>query len=109
MNGNGPGLRLNVVWNGRLQEPVDLRRETLPADIDKALAGCHAAEIPGAAPVAVHQNEVDTLLAVRRWFKETKGPEAVIVTATGPHHVRNDAWAEQLLAAALRLLDESAI
>ena len=33
VNGDGPSVRLNLVWNGRLQEPVTLHTATLERDI----------------------------------------------------------------------------
>ena len=38
-NGDGPEVRLNLVWNGKLQEPVSLRVNALEEDIEAAL-GC---------------------------------------------------------------------
>ena len=110
MNGDGPGVRLNVVWDGRLRHAITLRPETLRDDIEKALADCHSCGSDRAtktAPVAVCQAEVDQLLAVRRWFKETERPATVMLSATGPAHSQPDVWRDQLMTAALRMLEET--
>jgi hypothetical protein len=114
MNGDGAGVRLNLVWNGRLSEPISLRPVTLREDVEKALAACRRSGPDRASettPVAVCQAEVDRLLAVRRWFREAKRPEnpaTVVLTATGPAQLEPDVWRDQLVAATLRMLGESA-
>ena len=75
-NGGTPGVRLNVVWNGTLCETVSLaRRHAGGADRRCArrrqgLGGQSWAERPAERRctfMAVPQNELDLLLAVRRW------------------------------------------
>lgn len=121
-NGDGPTVRLNLIWDGRLCSCVSLRRENLRQDVDAALSGCiDEGQRPGEAGrvtgheaatrrarnchVAVWQHEVDPLLAVRRWLKEAAGPDAVIITASGPVRAHSDEWRDRLVAEALRMLD----
>ncbi len=89
-NGDGPGVRMNLVHDGRLREVVSLRSGTIEQGIGAALARLSAqtAKAPGgsAAPlfVAVPQRELDTLLAVRRWFHEgTTGVKIPLPAALG--------------------------
>jgi DNA polymerase-3 subunit epsilon len=84
-NGDGPAVRLNLVWNGRLQKPVTLCPATLEQDIGATLASLWSQPPAGrpskgaSAWAAVPQRELDTLLAVRRWFLEaTHAPTVVI-------------------------------
>ena len=104
------GLRMNVVWNGRLLHQASLRRDNLLEDIDAALAGLHQPEErsprPDGAPalVAVPQKELDMLLAVRRWFMETPGQAAVVLNGEGTPSHRLQLWREQLLSEALKVL-----
>jgi hypothetical protein len=86
-NGDGPSVRLNLVWNGRMQEPATLYPATLERDIGATLArlweqadgrvGRPSKWTP--AWVAVPQRELDTLLAVRRWFLETGHAPTVVI------------------------------
>lgn len=119
-NGDEPSVRLNLVWNGHVHRCVSLRRDDLEQSLAAALACC---EVPGGPttpvgtpgrrngrratgdPIAVWQDELDALLAVRRWFREAAEPDAVLVTASGPTRAHLDVWRERLLAEALRLLD----
>ncbi len=87
VNGEVTSVRLNVVWNGRLQEPVTLQAATLERDIEAALAplwdqatGPTVRPAKGAgAWVAVPQPDLDTLLAVRRWFLEATHTPTVVI------------------------------
>ena len=75
-NGGGPLVRMNLVWNGRLREPVTLHPSDLEQEIGAALAhlwdekGFSSERSAALALVAVPQRELDSLLAVRRWFHE---------------------------------------
>jgi len=110
MNGDGPGVRLNVVWNGRLMEPVSVPASSLDAGIEKALKVLPPAPHEDTGrdlPVAVCPYEVDSLLAVRRWLKETERPATVLLTATGPGSTNIDAWKSELLGAAVDLIEKT--
>ena len=76
-NGSGPGVRLNLVWNGELRESVLLHAQTLEEQIGITFAdlwGQRDGQLGNGAPplVAVPQRELDSLLAVRRWFYESE-------------------------------------
>jgi DNA polymerase-3 subunit epsilon len=87
-NGHGPGVRMNLVLNGRLCETLSLRPYSLTTGVGAALDRMNdraASTIPppSAAPpfVAVPQRELDSLLAVRRWFHEGKAASKVAFSA----------------------------
>jgi DNA polymerase III subunit epsilon len=73
-----PSVRLNLVWDGCLREAVSLPSSALAEEIDERLNGLWApaqANRPVAepgAPTAVLQKDLDRLLALRRWFKESE-------------------------------------
>lgn len=97
-NGDSPAIRLNLIWDGMLQDPVWLHPARLEEEIQAALdratqdgqgmqpsgatisggsqspgaggpgSGTFTA---GASLVAVPQKDLDLLLAVRRWYCET--------------------------------------
>ncbi len=128
-NGDGPSVRLNLVWDGRLRACVSLRRESLQDEVGSALAACagdgqradgaddraaptgdtmtseRCSRQAGTRLVAVWQHEVDPLLAMRRWLSEEAGPEAVVITASGPAQSDLDDWRDRVVAAALHMLD----
>lgn len=107
-NGDGPWVRLNLVRHGRLQEPVTLHPATLERDISATLTPLWGQEDErvgrqskgGPAWVAVPQRELDTLLAVRRWFLETGHAPTVVI----PQRV-SDPTARQ--AVLTRLVEEA--
>lgn len=109
-NGDGPLVRMNLVWNGRLREPVSLHPSTLDQEIGAALADLwdrdgSPAESSAASPfVAVPQKELDSLLAVRRWFREADQTTRVLLPGPSPNHERLQALKAQLVAEALRVL-----
>ena len=75
-NGDGPSVRLNLVWDGRLREPVSLRPDTLDEGIEAALdpSGTRAPRTLPTPPrhwSRCRRDELDSLLAIRRWFYET--------------------------------------
>lgn len=109
-NGDGPLVRMNLVWNGRLREPVSLHPSTLEQEIGATLA--HLWDRNGSRPqssaappyVAVPQKELDSLLAVRRWFHEADQTVKVLLPepSAEPEHLR--AFTAQLVTEALRVL-----
>jgi hypothetical protein len=109
-NSADSGLRMNVVWNGRLLHQASLRRDSLLEGIDAALAAIDEPEErsprPDGAPalVAVPQQELDMLLAVRRWFMEAPGEATVVLNGDGTQRHRLQLWREQLLSEALKVL-----
>jgi hypothetical protein len=102
-------VRMNLVHNGRLCEVVSLRSSTIEQEIGAALARLSAqtAKAPGGstAPlfVAVPQRELDTLLAVRRWFHEgTTGMKIPLPAALG--HGDTGPLTTRLVTEAFRIL-----
>ncbi|MCE5254432.1 MAG: hypothetical protein LLG45_09570 [Actinomycetia bacterium] len=76
-NGGGPSVRLNLVCDGRLLEPVSLYpgrvEPAIGAAVEAARAGARGCRgRTGGDLVAVGQQELDSLLAVRRWFYEAE-------------------------------------
>ncbi|MCL5941988.1 MAG: hypothetical protein M1325_00390 [Actinobacteria bacterium] len=87
----GKRLQLDLVWDGRLRESLPLPPATAALEIGRALRALpqgapgsprgeeprrgHPAESSPPALVAVASEELDVLLAVRRWLLET--PEAL--------------------------------
>jgi DNA polymerase-3 subunit epsilon len=83
-NGDGPGVRMNLVWNGRLCEAVSLQPGDLTRGVATALERL-SRSTGGKTPqssctpvlLAVPQRELDSLLAVRRWFHEGRAAAKV--------------------------------
>lgn len=109
-NGDGPRVRMNLVRNGRLCEAVSLRFDGLEQQLGAALAGMvdRRTTFPesSAAPpfVAVPQKELDSLLAVRRWFHEGRAAVKVPFPAAPENHAHLEPLKAGLVAEALRLL-----
>jgi hypothetical protein len=103
-------VRMNLVWNGRLCEPVSLHPSTLEQVIGAALADLwdrngSPSESSVASPfVAVPQKELDSLLAVRRWFHETDQTVRVLLPEPSTDHEHLQALKAQLVAEAFRVL-----
>ncbi len=103
-----PAIRLNVVWDGRLRAvsvPSPLLADEIQRHLDALWAPPAADRSP--APdlwVAVRQKDVDRLLAVRRWFKES-GADSIVMLP-GPRSSLEDQQRarEHLLAEAWQIL-----
>lgn len=119
-------VHFDLVWKGMLHASLALTVAIAALEIGRAVRSLplpegedlgHTADVPGAeniataAPTAVAQDELDLLLAVRRWLIET--PEAVTVPypdTAAPHSAEEtapcaedtlEAWRRQLVAATL--------
>ncbi len=109
-NGRGPSVRLNVVWDGRLLSPLSLSGDDLEQKIETLVAE-HMTYDRDDYPegndtfLAVPQDEVDTLLAVRRWFKEQERPAMVLLPLTGRSRPHLEAWKDRLTTEARLLLN----
>lgn len=85
-NGHGPSLRLNLVWDGILLEPVSLGPGELDERVGYLLDELWRQDDDRWASrqrvlVAVPQNDLDLLLAVRRWFYESeRTPKVMLAT-----------------------------
>jgi DNA polymerase-3 subunit epsilon len=88
-DGHEPSLRLNVVWNGVLRQPVSLEPQDLDSVLGSVLETAWQEEDGRDASghralVAVPQSELDLLLAVRRWFYESmRIPKLTLPVAKG--------------------------
>lgn len=104
-------LRLDLVWDGRLHDPVSLYEHSYREQIRDALEPLRTGPAGGPSTaqarslVAVPQRELDVLLAVRRWFWESE--RAVRVPLPGAQAGPPE-WAEardRLAAEVARLLE----
>jgi DNA polymerase-3 subunit epsilon len=71
-----PVVRLNIVWDGRLREAVSLPGSDVAEQINDRLDALWryrpaTEDTAQGTAVAVPQKDLDRLLAVRRWFKES--------------------------------------
>jgi len=87
-NGDGPCVRLNLICDGRLLEPASLYPGRTEEVIGAALETIRVADRSrrsddGESLVVVPQRELDSLLAVRRWFYETEGLPKVPLPGPG--------------------------
>ena len=109
-NGDGPMVRMNLVWNGRLREPVSLHASTLEQQIVAALAplwdrsDSPAESVAAPSLVAVPQKELDSLLAVRRWFREADQTVRVLLPGPSADRERLQTLKAHLVSEALRVL-----
>ncbi len=87
-----PAVRLNLVWDGTAPRDRLALDPGIAEEIEKRLdalcAGPTGGQPPAAATdpaVAVPQRDLDTLLAVRRWFNESEATGVVILPGRGRH------------------------
>jgi DNA polymerase-3 subunit epsilon len=83
-----PGLHLDIVWRGHLHASAGLEPATAALQIGRWLRSLPTEPLPR-EPLAVAQEELDVLLAVRRWLLET--PEAMIIPFPKPECSADDA------------------
>jgi hypothetical protein len=106
--GDGPSVRVDIVWDGRLREPVSLYPRMLGHQIDESLArlwhDCATDSQHKPDFVAVAQKELDSLLAVRRWFLETEKIVKVVIPGPDDDPSLREAFKNQLAAEAFRIL-----
>lgn len=109
-NGNGPALRLNLVWNGLLREPAWLHPRTVADDLETALAPLWKEQTQKentSSPcslVVVPREQLDILLAIRRWFYEAKNVPKFTLPAPGTNRAAWETFKAQLLAQAGSML-----
>ena len=100
-SGDGPGVRLNLVWNGRLAEAVTLAPGSVEVQVRELVSSLPPASPNGvpATPqlIAVAQKELDTMLAVRRWYYESDRVSKVPLQTGG---AKDDAssWGDRVVA-----------
>jgi DNA polymerase III subunit epsilon len=108
----GAALRVNVIWDGWLVDAA-----SLPAD--RVAEGFHArlhtlctsrpegrARCTGTSemPVLVAQKDLDGILAIRRWYKESEAASLVMLPGAGAGQEEYDRVQEHLVAEAWRVL-----
>jgi len=109
-NGDGACVRLNLVWDGRLREPVSLHPRTLEKQVETVLeplwhpVGSPSDPLLSPTLVAVPQSELDSLLAIRRWFHESGREPALVLPGPEAGSAQKRALKEQLVAEAYRIL-----
>lgn len=108
-NGNGPALRLNVVWNGLLREPAWVHPRTIAEDLEAALTPLWIEQARGdASPlsplIAVPREQLDLLLAIRRWYHEAKNVPKFPLPDPGTDRASWKAFQAQLVAQASAML-----
>ncbi len=109
-NGDGPGVRMNLVLNGRLCESSSLRPDALEHGVGSALArvkeeAASEPRIERPPPfLAVQQRELDSLLAVRRWFHEGRAAAKIPFPTTPADHGYWLQLKDRLVAEALGIL-----
>jgi DNA polymerase III subunit epsilon len=109
-NGDGPSVRLNLVWNGRLFEPVSLRPHTLEEDVGAALTalwdhqGSTSDSMAAQSLLAVPQKELDSLLAIRHWFHEASHTSTLPLPGPKPDLEQRLTLQAKLIAEACRIL-----
>jgi len=107
--GGSAALRLNLVWNGRLRDAVSLPSSSVAEGIEDRLhalwAACSTGCTRGAdTSMAVAQKDLDALLAVRRWYKESEASSVVILPGPDAGLEERERARERLLAEAWRVL-----
>jgi DNA polymerase-3 subunit epsilon len=104
-----PAVRLNVVWEGKLREAVSLPNPVLAEEIAMRLdalpeppQACRPAA--GGDGVAVLQRDLDRILALRRWFKESEADSLVMLSGPSETPEKKQQARERLLAEAWHVL-----
>ena len=109
-----PSVRVNLVWNGKLVEQATvLCSDTEPVFrdlLDKMVAAQNGRRDRTDLPelIAVPQEELDGMLAVNRWFKETPSPAVVMLDKDEGASERSEEWCRLLMDEAARIVEENA-
>jgi DNA polymerase-3 subunit epsilon len=109
-------LRLNLIWDGRLQEAVTVPGSAVAQEIEKRLDALWAPApvvcgppgtsdaAQGETAIVVLQRDLDSLLAVRRWFNESEAASMVVLPGPWADPEEQQQARKQLLAEAWRVL-----
>ena len=102
-------LRLNLVCDGRLREAVSLAPADLNEELTKRLEVLWPSRSNGRnrqtdVQALVSQMELDALLAVRRWYKDSEATSLVLLPGAQASLEERERAREELLAEALRVL-----
>jgi DNA polymerase-3 subunit epsilon len=110
----GPSVRVNLVWNGKLVEQATvLCSGTEPGFrhlLEKMVAAQNGRRERTDLPelIAVPQEELDGILAVNRWFKETPSPAVVMLDEDEGASESLEEWCRLLIEEAARIVEENA-
>ncbi len=128
-------VRVNLVWDGCLRPPLTLGGRDFEHEIEELLAGLFAEDRyspergrgdgrqtevresgrkTDSSPlaqllVAVPQQQLDTILAVRRWLLETSHPHVVMLPGPDADAEHRDLCRHRLLAETRRLLGDGPV
>jgi DNA polymerase III subunit epsilon len=111
----GAALRVNLIWDGRLIEAVSMPAARVAEGFRTRLHALCSWQPEGrtqspesletqVTPVLVAQKDLDGILAVRRWYKESEAASLVMLPGPGAGPVERDRVQEQLLTEAWRVL-----
>lgn len=108
-NGDGPSVRLNLVWEGTLRHAVSLDPDAIDDGVASLLEPLWGPSTspPEASPlsfVAVPQSQLDLLLAVRRWFYESDHTPKLPIPGPGSDPAQRRAFKNRLAKEARRVL-----
>ena len=109
----GKRVQLDLVWDGTLRESLTLQSSTAALEIGRALRALPWVEETertresgrGPQAVAVDQEELDTLLAVRRWLIETPDAISERCPSATPGLDTGEIWRGRLLERARPFLE----
>jgi DNA polymerase-3 subunit epsilon len=100
-------VRVDLVWDGVLRESVSVTTADASLQVGRlvrSLAADEEVAIPGRGPVVVAQNQLDLLLAVRRWLLDTPEATVVIPPIESCSACALEAWRAQALETLLEML-----
>jgi len=102
-------LRLNVVWDGRLRDTVSLPSSRVAEEIEKRLRALWATRSAALTwgpdtSMAVAQKDLDALLAVRRWYRESEAMCVVVLPGPDADLKEREQTVQRLLAEAWQIL-----
>jgi DNA polymerase-3 subunit epsilon len=110
-SGNGArAAQFELIWRGSLRASARLEATTAPAEIGRLLRTLPTPEeeerdkTPRGV-LAVRQEELDLLLAVRQWVQEAPPASVVHFPDEGDHERSLEHWRRRLVDAALRSLE----
>jgi len=99
-------VHLDLVWSGSLRASGRLDRTNAETEIERMLGALPEPENPDTR-IAVPQEQLDLLLAVRRWIGGAPASSLTPFPAGLELGAATEGWRQDILAAALRLLDSS--
>jgi len=96
-------IRVNIVWGGVLLRAFTVSAATAPLEVGRAVRGLPPARRPGPF-LSVAPEEVDTLLAVRRWTLDSPGCDIIHSPQPEEAEATRREWASAVVRRSLELL-----